>query len=334
MNNPIISVVVPMYNVEPYIVKCVTSIVNQSLNNIEIIIVNDGSTDNSLKIVEEKFSSESKIIILSQANQGLSCARNAGLSIAKGKYVAFIDGDDWIDPTMLEEMYNNAIRYDSDVVSCRLQYENIDNGTFSISGRDFTSDIISGEALLKDVLLGKNIQTSAAIKIYRTGWLKEMNLYFKPGLINEDVLYVLEIAYFANKISLVNKAFYHAVERTSSITRHFTEKNIDNILLALSFQKDFLLEHDIYNKYKDVFEASYIRQLCFIVYQAAQRTDYKCFVALMKKLRRQSLFNLKLSYAAIKYLPIKLLVGILMQANLTICYVLVKFFNRLGFCMH
>lgn len=334
MYYPIISVVVSMYNVERYIVRCVTSIINQSFNNIEIIIVNDGSTDQSLKIVEENFSSECKIIIFSQTNQGLSCARNAGLNIAKGKYVAFIDGDDWIETTMLEEMYNNAILHDSDVVSCRLQYENIDNGTSSISGRNFTSNTISGEALLKDVLLGRSIQTSAAIKIYRTEWLKKNNLYFRPGLINEDVLYVLEIAYFANKISLVNKAFYHAVERTSSITRNFTEKNIDNILLALSFQKDFLLEHNIYIKYKEIFEASYIRQICFIEFQAAQRTKYKYFITLMKKLRKQSLYNIKLSRAVIKYLPIQLLIGILIQTNLTVCYCVVKILNRLGFCMH
>lgn len=334
MNDPIISVVVPMYNVERYIAKCITSIVNQSLNNIEIIIIDDGSTDNSLKIVKEKFSSESRIIIFSQTNQGLSCARNAGLNIAKGKYVAFIDGDDWIDSAMLEEMYDNAVQYGSDVVSCRLQYENIDNGTCSISGRNFTSNVISGEILLEDVLLGKNIQTSAAIKIYRTSWLKEMNLYFKPGLINEDVLYILEIAYYANKISLVNKPFYHAVERASSITRNFTEKNIDNILLALSFQKNFLLKHNIYNKYKDVFEASYIRQLCFIVYQAALRVDYKNFVSLIKNLRKQSLFELKLSRAVIKYLPFQLLIAILIQTNLTICYILVRILNRFGFRMH
>lgn len=334
MSFPLVSVIVPMYNVEKYIIKCVDSIIKQTLSNIEIVIINDGSIDRSLNVVRENFLDDKRVTCISQNNQGLSCARNLGLMHSKGDYIAFIDGDDWIDSNMLQEMYECALRNDSDVVCCRLQYENVENGTSCISGRSYRTHEVIGDALIKDVLLGRNIQTSAAIKLYRNSWLRKNELHFMPGIINEDVVFVLEMAFYANKVTLINKSYYHAVERNSSITRDFSEKNIDNILYVLDIQKEFLLNHNIYNKFKNVYKASYVRQLCFIIFQAAQRLDWENFLFLIQKLRRNSKFSLDLSYAVLRYLPIKLLGCILVSKKIFLCYKTVRWLNTIGLKMH
>ena len=118
MNKPIVSVLIPVYNVEKYLKKCLDSVVNQTLTDIEIICVNDGSTDGSLKILEEYRSIDSRIKIINKANGGLPSARNAGLNAAKGRYVGFVDSDDYIEPNMFEKLVDVAEHEESEVVIC------------------------------------------------------------------------------------------------------------------------------------------------------------------------------------------------------------------------
>lgn len=118
MNEIKVSIIIPIYNVEKYIEQCIESVVNQTLKDIEIIIVNDGTKDNSMKKIE-KYLSDPRIIVIDKENGGLSSARNVGLEIAKGEYIAFIDSDDFIELTMLEELYNNSEKADivfSDII--------------------------------------------------------------------------------------------------------------------------------------------------------------------------------------------------------------------------
>ena len=116
--NPQISVIVPIYNVEKYLAKCIDSIINQTLTNIEIILVNDGSTDNSRKIIDKYDKKDSRIKVIHKKNGGQGSARNAGLDIAKGEYIGFVDSDDWIDSNMYENLYNAAISNNADIVVC------------------------------------------------------------------------------------------------------------------------------------------------------------------------------------------------------------------------
>ena len=118
MNKPKISVIVPVYNVEKYIKKCLDTIISQTFSDIEIICVNDGSTDSSRKILEEYKNKDSRIIIIDKKNGGLSSARNAGMKVAMGEYISFIDSDDWIEETMLEKLYNNMTTLNTDITIC------------------------------------------------------------------------------------------------------------------------------------------------------------------------------------------------------------------------
>lgn len=118
-----VSIIVPVYNVESYLDECLTSLVNQSLNDIKIIIVNDGSTDSSQKIIDKyALRYPEKIMALNKENGGLASARNFGLQYAQGEYVGFVDSDDYVDVNMYNEMYNLAIKNNADLVVCDLEY--------------------------------------------------------------------------------------------------------------------------------------------------------------------------------------------------------------------
>ena len=119
MQNPEISIIIPIYNCEKYLSRCLDSIINQTFTNIEIICINDGSTDSSLKILQDYKTKDPRIIIINQNNQKLGAARNRGLEIQKGNYITFIDSDDWIDNDYLEKLYNAIKTHNADcAISC------------------------------------------------------------------------------------------------------------------------------------------------------------------------------------------------------------------------
>ncbi len=116
---PKVSVIIPVYNTEKYLRQCLDSVINQTLTDIEIICVNDGSTDNSTNILNEYANNDSRIIVLSQKNSGAAIARNNGINNAIGDYLYFIDSDDYVDTTFLEKMYSKSLKYNADICLCR-----------------------------------------------------------------------------------------------------------------------------------------------------------------------------------------------------------------------
>ena len=127
MKSPLVSVIVPVYNVERYLNRCLNSIISQTFKDIEIICVNDGSTDTSLKILKEYQKIDNRIIVINKENEGVSKSRNKGIEVAKGEYIVFVDSDDWINLDMVEYMYNKAKNTDTDIVMCTYMREYINN---------------------------------------------------------------------------------------------------------------------------------------------------------------------------------------------------------------
>lgn len=128
INKPKISIIIPIYNVEKYINKCLDSLINQTLEELEFICINDGSTDNSLNILNNYVKNDSRFIVINQSNQGQGIARNNGIKIAKGEYIAFVDPDDWLENSTFEKVYNLAIENSANVVQFNyLEYNDISN---------------------------------------------------------------------------------------------------------------------------------------------------------------------------------------------------------------
>ena len=148
MSMPIISVIVPVYNVEKYLSKCLESILNQSFSQFELILVNDGSTDNS-ELIFNKYLYDKRLIVINKSNGGLSSARNAGLDVARGEYIIFIDSDDYINNKMFEILYNEMIRSKSDIIICDYLKVSESENEKIIDMLNYKSEIIEGMNLLR-----------------------------------------------------------------------------------------------------------------------------------------------------------------------------------------
>lgn len=213
-NHVKVSVILPVYNVEQYLPKCLASIVQQTLKDIEIICVNDGSTDNCLKILEDFKSKDNRINIINKKNAGLGNARNTGLEQAKGEYISFIDSDDYIDENFLELLYNEAKENNADVACGGIKRENDGKTHFLIN---YSQTVITDDIYQK-INVSKATQFSFVWnKIYKHSFLKEKELKFMPDVNFEDLIYTPQIMLKSDMLVTVPNTYYHYVKREKSI---------------------------------------------------------------------------------------------------------------------
>ena len=250
-NKKIISIIVPIYNVENYIEKCIDSLVSQTIENIEIILVDDGSTDNTPKIIDEYAKKyPEKIKVIHKENEGVSIARNVGMKEANGEYVGFLDSDDWVNPDMYEILYNKALEEDFDVVACNTSAIYPDNEVI------IESNIKDNESI-KELM----IDAYAVIwnKIYKKSLIE--NIKFKEKMnFCEDVRFLYMLYPKINKIGSVDMALHNYLQRTGSLTYTYNEKLyqlIDSLDDIVKYYKD----EKIYEIYKEELEYSYVRYL-------------------------------------------------------------------------
>ena len=237
---PKISVIIPIFNVEKYIDKCLKSLVDQTLKDIEIIIVNDGSQDKSVEIVE-KYMKENpkKIKYFEKKNGGLSSARNFGIEYATGEYIAFLDSDDYVEKNMYEEMYKLAKEESADIVECDFIWEwNYGKKVFD-KKREYRNK--------EDMM--KRPRVVAWNKIYRRNVINGTKARFPEGLIYEDIEFFYKLLPYVNKISYVNEYFVHYVQREDSISKTQTVK-IEDIFKVLDNIFDYYKENDLYCRYE------------------------------------------------------------------------------------
>ena len=225
-----VSVIVPVYNAEKYLKKCLQSLVEQTLSDIEIICINDGSTDNSLSIIEQFAKSDSRIKIITTQNRGQSQARNKGLEIAKGEYTGFLDSDDYADTTMFEKLYTAAKQNDSDVVMCGVYILNEKTGAITSNDPYFGLKIFEEQKDMgvffngvfsyeqcRDFLF--RICVVPWNKLIKTDFLKKNSIKFAEGLSFEDNIFSLELLLNAGRISLVNEPLpYYRFGSVHSLT--------------------------------------------------------------------------------------------------------------------
>lgn len=261
-----ISVIVPVYNVENYLDKCLNSLVNQTLKDIEIIVVNDGAKDNSQKIIDEYAGKYNNIKSYIKENGGLSSARNYGLKMATSDFIAFVDSDDYVDYTMYEKMYNKMISDDFDIVVCDLYMKYPNKQIYTSS--NIKNDLMN-KAEIKDAIL--NIYPVAWNKLYKKDLFKD--LHFKEKVWFEDVEILHRMFPRFNKIGVVKDPLYYYVQRDGAITSKVNLKiydYIDNFNGIIEYHK----KNNTYNEYKDVLEYCYVRYIYATFMKRVLELDY------------------------------------------------------------
>lgn len=214
-----LSIIVPVYNVEKYLPKCLESLTNQTLKDIEIICVNDGSMDNSLAILKEFASKDSRIRIIDNQHQGVAKTRNTGIEQSTGEYIGFVDSDDYIDIDFFEKLYNSATKSNSDIaIASILKHKNF----FNIYNAKYTKEetAITIQDKIKLCEDKKHFFFYAWNKIYHSGFIKENNIKFSEGQIYEDVMFAIKALYYSNKIISVYGTKYHYIEHENSLTKY------------------------------------------------------------------------------------------------------------------
>lgn len=247
---PKVSVIVPIYNVEKYLEKCINSLLSQTLKDIQIILVNDGSKDNSGNIAKEyEKNNKDRVIYVEKENGGLSDARNYGLKYATGNFIAFLDSDDYIEKNAYEEMYNKAIEEDADYVECDFIWE-FPNKTRVDKQYPYKNK--------KEML--SFVRVVAWNKLIKRQLITDNNLEFPKGLRYEDVEFTYKLIPFINKFTYVDKPFVHYVQREGSIANVQNERTAE-IFTVLDNVIEFYKENNIYEEYRDELEYNYARYL-------------------------------------------------------------------------
>ena len=263
-----ISVIVPVYNVEKYLDKCLDSLVHQTMKDIEIIIVNDGSPDNSENIINKYKKKYSNIVSLKKENGGLSSARNYGIKYAHGDYIAFLDSDDYIALDMYEKMYLKAQEQDYDLVVCDINYVYNEKTIRVSSGIKADTDDIKKAYI--------SIHPAAWNKLFKKE-LFNYDVLFKKDVWFEDVEFIYRLLPYIKKIGVIHEPFNQYVQREGSITNTVNPKIYDYVS-NMNGIIEFYQKRKLYDQYKKELEYVYVRYLYATFIKSSLRFDYNDYM--------------------------------------------------------
>lgn len=252
-----VSIIIPVYNVERYLSRCIDSCINQSYTDIEIICINDGSTDRSLQILECYKNLDSRITIINKENGGLSSARNAGVKVAVGKYILFVDSDDFLSCNAVENLVANAEENSSDIVIFDYFYGHVEHSKRYIltikewSNKKYQNSPFNIMTADKSAYLF--IPVAACCKLYRTEFLKENNITFVEGVIYEDVAYWADIFAKAERITYLNEPLYHYYVGRNNQIMAKNDESLFDVIKVYSYAEKSLKQSPAFDKYKESF---------------------------------------------------------------------------------
>ena len=239
-----VSVVIPLYNSELYLRKCLDSLVNQTLKEFEIILIDDGSTDNSINIIKEFQNIYDNIILIEQKNSGIGRSRNKGIKKASGEYISFIDSDDYVENTFLEDMYNFCIKNNLDMCVCDYYIHNYDNTIIKKDVYDFGI-----KNILDDTTIIYKINHSPWNKLYKKDMIINNNIYFAQDLKYEDTPFVIKSIVCAERMGKLNKYLNHYIIRKKSETT-VMDKRVFDIFKILDITNDYISDNIYINSKK------------------------------------------------------------------------------------
>lgn len=241
-----VSIVVPIYNVEKYINKCVDSILNQTYKNLQVILVDDGSPDNCGKIADEYAKKDFRIEVIHKENGGLSDARNFGVKEVTGDFTLFVDSDDWLDKNMVETMVYTINKFNADVVQAGFYYAYEDHLLYDDRYYPETSKpiVLNNNELMRELVINEKVKNFAWGKLYKTSLIKDIP--FKKGVLFEDVFWAHNVMKNVIKYVIIHKPLCYYLQRDDSIVASYSIRNLD-ILKGLKERHKF-----IENNYKEL----------------------------------------------------------------------------------
>ena len=263
---PKVSVIIPVYNTQDYLKKCLYSVCNQTLKDIEIICINDCSTDNSHEILKEYSKNDSRIKIIDfKENKGAAIARNTGIDEAKGEYIGFVDSDDFIDLDFYEKLYQKAKECSSDLVIGNIK--TILNGEEISNNADFK--IFCKERLLYGLF---------PLGLYKLNLLLRYNIQFIDGyIIGEDRLLPIMACYYAKNFEIVEDAFYHCFKRDNSATKNINDRKINDYILTSRQVLEFVNSVNFKdNQYNAIFRQFWDGTLNLFVFSSGNTFNNLC----------------------------------------------------------
>ena len=251
----VVSVIVPVYNVEGYLERCLDSIISQTFSNIEIICVDDGSTDRSGELLEKYSETDSRIIVLHKEHGGLSSARNVALSFVKGKYVCFVDSDDWLESNAIEELVSHMTgEIDIVAAGAYIEDEGGDSAERIKELKNIYTAKLSGAFPLDDNSIN-NVPIVVWSKLFKSGIIKKTGLVFLDGCNYEDNHFTIEYLVHSKSVFFVNKNLYHYVRRENSISN--SEYNYRDCLYIFDYLYKRLDGFNLLNEYKRTISSRY-----------------------------------------------------------------------------
>lgn len=248
MKTPKVSIIVPIYNVEDYIGKCLLSIRKQTFKDFEALLINDGTPDGSMEIAQKFAEADKRFIIYNKENGGLSDARNYGLERAKGEYVVFVDSDDYIDNDYIRMLYNECVINNADMSCCRYKYHFTDKLVIPVpSGRN--KRVLSTDEALDMLIRDNNMQSFAWNKMYRRTLFTDNNIKY-PVMYFEDIATTPRVMFKSNKVALSNKYLYNYVKRSGSILMTMNARKINDYIRSYYIIRDYLEKQGAFGKFK------------------------------------------------------------------------------------
>lgn len=260
-SNPYISIIIPVYNVEKYISRCLDSVINQTLKEIEIIVVNDDTKDNSLEIINNYAKKDSRILVYSKKNEGLGLTRNYGIDKAHGKYIAFLDSDDYVDLDFYEKLYEDAEKKDADATFTNIKLYTQDGKIIQNDKMAFKSSCVQAKKYMYNLLhvedkeeYGKNYMGMCVWRsIYRKSIINDNNIRFSSEreFISEDILFNIDFCMNSKKISFIDGTYYYYCFNGNSLTKTY---KVDR------FDKDIILYKELIRKLKEYGEYENVKR--------------------------------------------------------------------------
>lgn len=286
-DSPKISVVIPVYNVEKYLGKCLVSLTEQTWRDFEVIAVNDGSTDSSPDILRHFAEKYDYIRVIHQKNAGVSQARNTALAAARGEYLAFVDSDDYVAPTFLEELYHACADNGADISCCYYYFHFIEND-FLFEYPFRSKGVLTGAKAMDKLLRDVQIQSLLWNKMFRRSLFVETGVTF-PSMCFEDLAVLNQVFAKAKRVAVIDRPLYYYNQHSSSTLATINANKINDFIRAIAMVRISLEKNGLYEKYKKSYLALTRKTAnCCYLYVLQMHGKKKCMHGAMENMRRIS----------------------------------------------